>query len=226
MVTNNAPSHLAYGNMKRETLHSASLSMTLGLNTPTLLMHTTYSVSCDISMPGYIERALTCFQHPAPTQKQHSPHEHDVPQYGAKTQYTEDPDNSPILDAADTKRIQEVLGTLLYCARTIDSTMLPAIGTIAMQQAKPTRKTMQAITQLLNYCATHPNAIVASDMVLHVESDASYMSAPKVRSRSACFFFFSDKLKIEDTAPSPEDPPDAQWRHQHCQQYHVGSGYQ
>jgi len=148
MVTNNAPSHLAYGNMKRETLHSASLSMTLGLNTPTLLMHTTYSVSCDISMPGYIERVLTHFQHPAPTQQQHSLHKHDVPRYGAKVQYKDDPDNSPALDAADTKRVQEVLGTLLYYAHAIDPTMLPAIETIATQQAKPTQQTMQAIAQL------------------------------------------------------------------------------
>eukprot|EP00543_Licmophora_paradoxa_P004251 CAMPEP_0202456542 /NCGR_PEP_ID=MMETSP1360-20130828/13773_1 /ASSEMBLY_ACC=CAM_ASM_000848 /TAXON_ID=515479 /ORGANISM="Licmophora paradoxa, Strain CCMP2313" /LENGTH=52 /DNA_ID=CAMNT_0049076373 /DNA_START=278 /DNA_END=433 /DNA_ORIENTATION=+ len=52
--------------------------------------------------------------------------------------------------------------------------MSPAIRTIATQQSKPTRKTIQAITQLLNSCATYPNAIVryqASDMVLHVESD-------------------------------------------------------
>ena len=56
--------------------------------------------------------------------------------------------------------------------------MLMAIGTIATQQSKGTQQTMQAIVHLLNYCATHdPNAVVhfcASDMVLWVESDASY----------------------------------------------------
>jgi hypothetical protein len=55
--------------------------------------------------------------------------------------------------------------------------MLTAIGSIATQQASATQATMQAITQLLNYCAAHPEATVryiASDMVLHVESDASY----------------------------------------------------
>jgi len=51
--------------------------------------------SCDISTPGYIERALTRFQHPAPTEQQDSPHKHDIPQYGAKVQFTNDPDNSP-----------------------------------------------------------------------------------------------------------------------------------
>mmetsp|Transcript_37338 Transcript_37338/g.52714 ORF Transcript_37338/g.52714 Transcript_37338/m.52714 type:complete len:105 (+) Transcript_37338:97-411(+) len=94
--------------------------------------------SCDISTPGYIERALTRFQHPAPTEQQDSPHKHDIPQYGAKVQFTNDPDNSPPLDATDTKYVQEVLGTLLYYAHAIDPTILPAIRTIATQQSKPT----------------------------------------------------------------------------------------
>mmetsp|Transcript_37326 Transcript_37326/g.52691 ORF Transcript_37326/g.52691 Transcript_37326/m.52691 type:complete len:102 (-) Transcript_37326:23-328(-) len=101
-------------------------------------MQNTCSTSCDISMPGYVERALTRFQHALPNQKEDSPHKHDIPQYGAKTQYTDDPNNSPALDAANKKRVQEILGTLLYYARAIDPTMLPAIGTIATQQAKPT----------------------------------------------------------------------------------------
>jgi hypothetical protein len=60
------------------------------------------------------------------------------------------PGFSPALDVSDKKRIQEVLGTLLYYARAIDSTMLPAIGTLATQQSAPTMATMAAITHLLN----------------------------------------------------------------------------
>mmetsp|Transcript_35143 Transcript_35143/g.49915 ORF Transcript_35143/g.49915 Transcript_35143/m.49915 type:complete len:108 (-) Transcript_35143:166-489(-) len=63
----------------------------------------------------------------------------------SKIQYINDPDNSPALDTKDKKRIQEILGTLLYYARAVDSTMLPTIGTIATQQASPTKKTMQVI---------------------------------------------------------------------------------
>ena len=40
--------------------------------------------------------------------------------------------------------------------------------------------------------ATNPNAIVrfwASDMVLNVHSDASYISTPKARSRAGGYFF-------------------------------------
>jgi hypothetical protein len=93
-----------------------------------------------------------------------------------------DADTSPALDAADTKHIQEVLGTLLFYARAVDSTiMLPAISTLPSQQAHGTKATLEAPTQLLNYSATHPDATVrfiASDMALHIASDASYLSAP------------------------------------------------
>jgi len=111
-------------------------------------------------MPGYIERALQRFAHPAPTRPQHSPHAWQKPQYGAKTQYAPSEDESPLLDSAGTKHVQEVLGVLLFYARAVDSTMLPAIGTITTQQAQGTRVTRNAITQLLNYCATNPNAVV------------------------------------------------------------------
>ena len=63
---------------------------------------------------------------------------------------------------------------LLYYACAVDSTMLVAFGSIA--SAAHTAATAQAVTQLLNYCATHPDAVIrfhASDMVLHVHSDAS-----------------------------------------------------
>jgi hypothetical protein len=129
--------------------------------------------TCDISMPGYVTRALQRFSHPPPTKPQHSTHAWQKPSYGDKIQYAPDSDTSPALDSKETKLIQEILGTLLYYARAVNSTMLAAIGTIATQQASATKQTMKAVVQLLNYCATHPNAVVCystSDMVLHISS--------------------------------------------------------
>jgi hypothetical protein len=86
-------------------------------------------------------------------------------------------DNTKPLDKHELKFVQEVLGTLLYYARAVDCTMLPAIGTLASQQANGTQATLQNVRQLLDYCATHPDATIpysASNMVLNVESDASY----------------------------------------------------
>jgi hypothetical protein len=54
---------------------------------------------------------------------------------------------------------------------------------------------MNGIVQLLNYCATHPDAVVrfvACDMILHVDSDASYLTAPKSRSRAGGYHYLSN----------------------------------
>jgi hypothetical protein len=164
----------------------------------------------DISIPGYIERALMRFEHPPPTRPQHSPHAWTKPTYGAAIQYAPIHDNSAALDAKDTKRVQEVLGTLLFYARAVDSTMLTAIGTLASQQAHGTAATLQALTHLLNYCATHPDARVrftASDMVLHVESDASYLTAAKARSRAAGYLYLSSQPDDPSKPPTPDSPP-------------------
>jgi hypothetical protein len=165
--------------------------------------------TCDISMPGYIDRALHRFSHPQPSRPQHAPHAWQRPIYGARTQYATDEDTSPLLSSTDTKRVQEVLGTLLFYARAVDPTMLVAIGDIATQQAKGTQATMQAITHLLNYCATHPTATIryiASDMCLHIDSDASYLSVSKARSRSAGFHYLSNKPSTPGQPPKPTDP--------------------
>jgi hypothetical protein len=163
----------------------------------------------DLSMPGYVARALQRFQHPNPSRPQHAPHMWQKPNYGAKTQYATPDDNTPFLDVKDTKRVQEVLGTFLYYARAVDSTMLVAIGEIATQQAKGTQATMQAVTHLLNYAATHPVATiryVASDMCLHVDSDASYLSVSKARSRIAGFHYLSSRPRDPNKAPASTDP--------------------
>ena len=162
--------------------------------------------TCDMSMPGYIERALQRFKHIAAPKAEHSPHPWQRPTYGAKTQFAAMPDESPSLDAADKTRILEVLGTLLFYARAIDSTMLTAIGELDTEQSQATKSTMDKLAQLLNYCAAHPDAVVrftASDMILAVESDASYLSVVKGRSRAAGYFFLTDKLASPTSSYKP-----------------------
>ena len=148
----------------------------------------------DISMPGYVTRALQTLQHPQPTRAQHAPHAWAAPTYGATVQYAETDDTAPPLAPAALKRLQQIIGIFLYYARAIDSTMLVALGSLA---SKGTETTTIAITQLLNYCASHPDAILrysASDMALHVHSDASYLSEKRARSRAGGIFFLSSKL--------------------------------
>ena len=64
--------------------------------------------------------------------------------------------------------------------------MLVALGTLGSAQTKGTQQTMEAAVDPLNYAATHPNAKVrfrASEMTLHIHSDASCLSEPEARSR-------------------------------------------
>ncbi|KAG7342946.1 reverse transcriptase RNA-dependent DNA polymerase [Nitzschia inconspicua] len=162
--------------------------------------------TCDISMPGYVERALTRFAHPNPPRPEYSPHTWIKPAYGAKVHFAPDVDTSPQLDAAGIKRVQEIVGVFLFYARAVDCTMLPALGSISTQQARATTKTLSAITKFLNYAATNPEAVVryrSSGMQLHIESDASYLSEAKARSRYAGFHYLSEPSTNPTTHPAP-----------------------
>ena len=55
----------------------------------------------------------------------------------------------------------------------------------------PTQQTLEKCHQLLDYCNTYKNTSVcfhASDMILEVDSDATYLVMPQARSRFAGYF--------------------------------------
>eukprot|EP00978_Attheya_sp_CCMP212_P024056 scaffold74991_cov106-Attheya_sp.AAC.1 len=64
--------------------------------------------TCDISLPGYVSRALHRFQHTAPNKPQHAPSKYILPNYGASQQLTPSEDASQLLNAAGIKRVQEL----------------------------------------------------------------------------------------------------------------------
>jgi len=149
----------------------------------------------DLSMLGYVEKALQCFQHTMPTRPQHAPHAWIPPQYGVHTQLTAPIDTSPNLDKTQVKCLQQIIGVFLYYGRALDLTMLVALGTLAAAQAEGSQATVEACTQLLNYAATYPDAVLrfsTSKMVLHIHSDASYLSETKARSRAGGYFYLLD----------------------------------
>lgn len=166
--------------------------------------------TCDLSMPGYIAKALHRFEHPIPLRPQDSPHPWTPPVYGATIQYPAPDDTTPKVSLSQQTRIQEILGTLLYYARAVDDTMLVTINSLAAEQAQATEATLDRIVWLLNYAATHPDTVLryqASDMYLWVHSDASYLSEPNAGSRYAGFFFLSSRPDDPNTPPKPGDPP-------------------
>jgi hypothetical protein len=55
---------------------------------------------------------------------------------------------------------------------------------------------------MLDYLATHPDATIryhASDMILHIHSDASYLSVSNARSRLGGLLFLGNKSPEQDT---------------------------
>jgi hypothetical protein len=156
--------------------------------------------TCDISMPGYVSNVLSKFQHDAPRHPQHTPSRYVTPVYGAKTQYSTK-DERPPLTAQQCLTIQKFTGSVLYYARAVDLTVLIPLNDIATEQNKETEKTQASTNQLLDYLATHPDATIryhASDMILHIHSDASYLSVSNAQSRLGGLFFLGNKSPRQD----------------------------
>jgi hypothetical protein len=148
-----------------------------------------------LSMDGYVAQALLEFEHSAPRSPYHAPSRYTMPQFGAKVQFAK-VDNAPLLNGKQITFIQRVVGKLLYYARAVDPTMLHAINDISLSTSKGTDATMDATMYLLNYAHTHPNTEIvyrASDMVLHVDSDAAYLVAAQARSRAGGYQYLSNK---------------------------------
>ena len=97
----------------------------------------------DLSIPGYIQNVLHKYHHKPSRRKQYSPHPYQNIVYGQKVQKPTRIDNSPKLNDKDKKYVQQVIGALLYYARTIDCTMLVTLSKLSHMQAKPTQLTLQ-----------------------------------------------------------------------------------
>ena len=143
----------------------------------------------DISMPGYVQQTLKRFKHTP--KAQHAPHKWTRPSYGCKTQQPKREPKSPKLSPMQTTELQAVTGKLLYYARAVDPTMLPALNEIARMQSSPTQHTKLQVNTLLDYAGTHPNAKIRfhkSGMQLQVVSDAAYLVSTETKSRAAGFY--------------------------------------
>jgi hypothetical protein len=152
-------------------------------------------------MPGYDSNILSKFQHDAPKHPQHTPSRYVTPVYGAKTQYATK-DETPPLTVQQCLTIQKVTGSVLYYARAVDTTVLMPLNDIATEQTKATEKTRAATKKMLDYLATQPDATIryhASDMILHIHSDASYLSVLNARSRLGGLFFLGNRFPKQDT---------------------------
>jgi hypothetical protein len=123
----------------------------------------------DLSMPGYINNALHKFHHPMPTPTQYAPHNWNAPAYGQHIQYALLSDAHPPANSQAITRAQCIVGTLLYNARAVDTTLLVPLSNLASQLSTATSTTIDSISHLLDYCSTHPESSIryyASNMQL------------------------------------------------------------
>ena len=85
---------------------------------------------------------------------------------------------------------------ILILQSCVDPTLLTALSELSSAQATATDATKRACQRFLDYCATHPASTIryhASDMVLKLNSDSSYLNAVGARSCQGGHFFLGNK---------------------------------
>ena len=143
-------------------------------------------------MLRYIHQLLTKFKHEKPSQSQHSPCQAAPRIYGVGVDKPIPDDDTRKVDEARVKRVQQVVGGILYYSQAVDLTTLPALSSITSEQTNATEKTEEKVKRILDYLTTKPDAKIRyhkSKMILNIHSDASYLSKARARSRVAAYFY-------------------------------------
>jgi hypothetical protein len=71
---------------------------------------------------------------------------------------------------------------------------------LASEQSNATEVTADKVIKLLIYCNTHPETKIryhASDMILHIHSDASYLSENEAKIRAGGLFYMGSNTKTD-----------------------------
>jgi hypothetical protein len=119
-----------------------------------------------------------------------------------------DETNSPALSNKDVNKLQQLTGTLLYYARAVDTNLIMPNNVLASDQSKATEVTANKVIKLLNYCNTHPETKIiyhASDMILHIHSETSYLSENEAKSRAGGFFYMGSDTKTDKKLTNGEN---------------------
>jgi hypothetical protein len=146
----------------------------------------------DILMPGYIKKLLLKYKHCMPNQPQHCPYPPSPKHYSVKAQALLLVIISLKLSPEEIKEIQCIVGSISYYAGAVDITVLMTLSSMAIEQTKGTTNTMEKAKQLLDYLATNPDATIqycASNIIINVHLDVSYLSEPDASNRMCRHFF-------------------------------------
>ena len=105
-------------------------------------------------MDDYIQDVLCRYGHHTHKKPQLPLHKHCPIVYGAKTQYATEDKQSPPLDDKGVRRVQGIVGSLLYIARAVNNKLLVGLRAIGSQYANATESASEAIDQILDYVST------------------------------------------------------------------------
>ena len=139
-------------------------------------------------------------QHKPEIFPQYSPHEYFPVDYGTHNtaHYATSPYVPKNLPPKDIKHIQSVMGSFLYYARVVDVMMLPALNHIGTMQK--TEHMRQKVLCIMDYAAIYRSIYrryYTSHMVLHTNTDVSYLVLSKTRSWIVgCLFLKKDDTEL------------------------------
>jgi hypothetical protein len=76
--------------------------------------------------------------------------------YGADAQSSLPSNDTRKLTNSKIKQVQKIVGSILYYAWAVDMMVLMVLSTIASEQTKRTKCTLEKAYQILDYLAMHP----------------------------------------------------------------------
>lgn len=92
------------------------------------------------------------------------------------------------------KRIQQVVGIILYCAPAVDPTLLIPFSSISSTKAHGTEMTEHTILQLLDYCVPHPTDGITYHISYMIKySNVSYFTELQTCSQAGGLFYLTNK---------------------------------
>ena len=103
--------------------------------------------------------------------------------------------NIPSLDAKGIKRVQDILGALIFYEQAVDNKVLADLNNIDTQQSEAAENTNEFIDHLIDYLATYPNGGIvyrARNMVLSAYSDAGFNNESKIRIQAGTHVFLEE----------------------------------
>jgi hypothetical protein len=84
-------------------------------------------------MPGYIIKKKQEYKHSKPFKLQNFPYAPEPKKFGTEARTPLPPNDSPKLNKAGIKRVQKIVGSILYYACAVDMMVLMALSSIAME---------------------------------------------------------------------------------------------